>query len=116
VCSSDLLAAPESVKDILPDWRAPSIVERPLNDTLPSVCALPFSNMVISWNGDVYPCCVVDGDEYKLGNLVTQTVDEVWFGEEYVKCRSFLRHYGPSQDSGSVCQNHACPVSCKSLH
>ena len=110
-----VVVTPEWVTDIYPNWAARSIVEKPLHVNLPGVCVLPFSFMVINWNGDVYPCDVVYGNEFKLGNLVTQEIDEVWFGQEYVKCRSFLRNYGPKQDSGSVCQNHPCPVSRKSL-
>lgn len=105
-----VLATPPWVGSIYPDWRAPSIVEKPLHPKLPGVCVLPFGFMVINFNGDVFPCDVVYGEQYRLGNLITQSVDEIWFGREYVKCRSFLRNFGPKQDSGSVCQNHSCAV------
>ena len=111
-----VLATPEWVPSIYPDWRAQSIVDTPLHPILPGVCVLPFSFMVINWNGDVYPCDVVYGEQFKLGNLLTQNIDEVWFGQEYVKCRSFLRNYGPQQESGSVCQNQPCPVAKKWLY
>jgi radical SAM protein with 4Fe4S-binding SPASM domain len=105
-----VLATPAWVARIYPDWRAPSIVEAPLHPALPGPCVLPFGFMVINFNGDVFPCDVVYGEKYRLGNLLTQSVDEIWFGSEYAKCRSFLRNYGPRQDSHSVCQGHTCAV------
>lgn len=110
------LAVPSWVQGIYPDWRPQSIVNKPLAPDLPGVCVLPFGFMVINWNGDVYPCDVVYGEEFILGNLIEQDFDAIWFGSEYVKCRSFLRHYGPRQDSGSVCQNNPCPVARKWLY
>jgi radical SAM protein with 4Fe4S-binding SPASM domain len=110
------LHTPPWVAGIYPDWRAASIVDKPLHPSLPGVCVLPFGFMVINWNGDVFPCDVVYGEQYVLGNLLRQEVDEIWFGREYVKCRSFLRNYGPRQDGGSVCETHACAVPQKWLH
>jgi radical SAM protein with 4Fe4S-binding SPASM domain len=110
-----VLATPDWVWQIYPPWSARSIQEKPLHPALPGVCVLPFSFMVINWNGDAFPCDVVYGERFRLGNLVRQSLDDVWFGREYVKCRSFLRHYGPPQASGSVCQDNPCPVAQKWL-
>lgn len=104
------LATPSWVAGIYPDWRATSIVESPLHANLPGPCVLPFGFMVINWNGDIFPCDVVYGEQYVLGNLLRQEVDEIWFGSEYVKCRSFLRNYGPRQDGDSICERHTCAV------
>jgi radical SAM protein with 4Fe4S-binding SPASM domain len=110
-----VLHIPAWARDIYPDWRPFSIRVRPLHQRLPHVCTQPFGSMVINWNGDVVPCCVVYGRDYKLGNLVHQELDEIWRGPEYVKCRSFLRNYGPRQEGGSVCESNECPVSRKWL-
>ena len=110
-----VLATPGWVGDIYPDSRPRSIIDMPLHERLPHVCTMPFSTMVINWNGDVYPCDVVYGDDFKLGNLVTQELSDVWFGDNYAKCRDFLRHYGPQQQSGAACQNNPCPVPNKWL-
>ena len=105
-----ILRVPSRVRNVYPDWRPPGLVGTPLHPQLPGVCTQPFGAMVINWNGDVYPCCVVYGNAFKLGNLLTQELDDLWFGREYAKCRAFLRQYGPPQDSGSVCQRNPCPV------
>jgi radical SAM protein with 4Fe4S-binding SPASM domain len=84
------------------------------NETLPEfglhpvlhvVCRQPFTVGVINWNGDVYPCCAVGGDEFKLGNIVEQELEEVWNGAPLRSCRSFLTNFGPVQNGDSVCEN-----------
>jgi radical SAM protein with 4Fe4S-binding SPASM domain len=76
-----------------------------LHPGLHSVCRQPFAAGVVNWNGDVYPCCVTSGDQFKLGNLVEQELDEVWNGAPIQSCRTFLRNFGPVQGVDSVCEN-----------
>ncbi|MDD4913605.1 MAG: SPASM domain-containing protein [Methylococcales bacterium] len=110
-----VLKVPEWVARVYPIGLPESLVTQPLHSELTCVCYQPFSSMIINWNGDVYPCCVVFGDNYKLGNLITQEFDEVWFGEKYENSRAFLRHYGPPQTEKSVCRDESCPLKKKSL-
>jgi radical SAM protein with 4Fe4S-binding SPASM domain len=44
------------------------------------VCPLPFYQLQVAWNGDVMPCCVAPHD-LVVGNLLTDTLDEVWNGD-----------------------------------
>lgn len=107
---STVLTKPEWLTRVYNIKHPQSLSTHPLHPDLANFCYQPFSAMVINWNGDVYPCCTVYGDIFKLGSLITQEFDEIWFGQEYVKCRSFLRHYGMPQSSGSVCQNNHCSL------
>lgn len=42
-------------------------------------CPLPFTHLFLYPTGNVFPCCE---SNYKLGELTTSTVDEVWNGEK----------------------------------
>ncbi len=48
-----------------------------LHPAVPSPCRQLFETMVIEATGDVYPCTVVAGRRYKMGNLLQQSLDEV---------------------------------------
>lgn len=48
-------------------------------------CHYPWTSMYISPNGDVKHCC--NTNLTKLGNLKTQTVDEIWNGKLYKQVR-----------------------------
>lgn len=75
-----------------------------LHPKLHSVCRQPFTVGVIHWNGDVMPCCAVAGERFKLGNLLEQTLEDVWHGRSLRSCRSFLASFGPVQGGDSVCE------------
>lgn len=78
--------------------------ESPLHKSLGIVCHQPFDVMVVNWNGDVMPCCAVYGDKFSLGNVFESGIEQVWNGEAYEKCRTFLKNYGPKQNTCSVCE------------
>lgn len=48
-------------------------------------CHYPWSSMYVSPNGDVKHCC--NTNLTKLGNLLEQTVEEIWNGEVYQTVR-----------------------------
>ncbi|MCP4662104.1 MAG: radical SAM protein [bacterium] len=76
-------------------------------------CTQPFKMMLINVDGNVFPCCNVYGDEYALGNLYTESMDEIWNNAKFRKCRRFIFNFGPQQDTGSVCETLPCPVERK---
>ena len=76
-----------------------------LHPMLHAVCRQPFTVGVINWNGDVFPCCGVAGDAFKLGNLLEQDLDQVWNDAPLRSCRSFLTNFGPAQNGTSICEN-----------
>lgn len=82
---------------------------------VPSGCAQPFNRMVINWNGKVLPCCMCYGDNFEVGDLLTQSLEEVWYGSDLSQSRRFLKHYGPQQQTRSVCETGACALSAKYL-
>lgn len=84
-----------------------------LPDEVPIGCAQPFNRMTIDWNGKVLPCCMCYGDHFYIGDLLTQSIEEIWYGQELVKSRQFLSDYGPPQQTQSVCETGACALASK---
>ena len=78
-------------------------------------CMQPFDFMVINWDGNVMPCCTVFGNEYTLGNLLKESVEDVWNNAQLRSCRKFLYNFGPKQDTESICEKLPCPVQEKYL-
>jgi radical SAM protein with 4Fe4S-binding SPASM domain len=76
-------------------------------------CHQQFQTMVVEWNGDVYPCTVVSGKQFVLGNLLRQGFEEIWNGAAFSASRTFVLNYGPRQGGNSVCENNACPLQGK---
>ncbi len=60
------------------------------------LCYVPWLHLFIAWNGDVYPCCMTRGRVKSLGNLIENSVEEVFTGEEYSRLRRvFIRNRLP---------------------
>jgi len=55
---------------------------------LNSSCLIGWHSLVIRTNGDVAPCCILQGK--KLGNVYTTSLSEVWHGEAYGSFRAEL--------------------------
>ena len=54
-------------------------------------CFLPFYKMFIDWNGDVLICCNDWGREGVIGNLNSNSIEELWFSEKINDYRRSLR-------------------------
>jgi len=54
-------------------------------------CRLLWTDMVISWNGDVPLCCNDYENKVILGNIKTQSIEEIWGGEKLRQIRDFHR-------------------------
>jgi radical SAM protein with 4Fe4S-binding SPASM domain len=50
-------------------------------------CKFLWSSMVVSWNGDVVPCCFDYDAKMVMGNVNEQSIDEIWNGPAYVELR-----------------------------
>lgn len=105
---ADVFAAPPLASKLHPHHRMLASVQ--LHPMLHAACRHPFAAGVINWNGDVYPCCVMSGERFKLGNLIEQEFDEVWNGAPIQSCRTFLRNFGPVQGGDSVCEKFCTAV------
>lgn len=53
-------------------------------------CALPFKQMIIRPDGKVSLCCNDPLGRMTLGDLTTETISEVWYGEPFTKVRKAL--------------------------
>lgn len=54
-------------------------------------CYYPFYKMFVDWNGDVLFCANDWGKEHVVGNIIQQTLKEVWFSKPMNKIRKKLR-------------------------
>ena len=53
-------------------------------------CHYPFYKLFVDYNGDVLFCANDWGKEIKVGNLVNQTLEDVWLGEKMYEIRKKL--------------------------
>jgi MoaA/NifB/PqqE/SkfB family radical SAM enzyme len=54
-------------------------------------CANPFRDFTVRFNGNV-PMCCVDFRGRKCGNVVEQTIEEIWNGPIFQSARRFMYH------------------------
>lgn len=45
-----------------------------------NICFAPKKSMIFSFDGSVYVCC--ENKQYAIGNITTETVHDIWFGEK----------------------------------
>jgi radical SAM protein with 4Fe4S-binding SPASM domain len=65
-----------------------------------NMCPWIYYSMVILASGDVVPCCRDVTGRFVMGNLLTQSLDEIWNGERFKKFRRMLF---TDQSSSSIC-------------
>ncbi len=83
------------------DFVAPDLRTGPVAP-LATRCAQPMVRMAVRVDGTVQPCCSFFGYErYVVGNVLTQSVQEIWDGEEYRKLRRLMRE-------GRLAENSIC--------
>lgn len=54
-----------------------------LNSRLPNRCFRLWSSCVVTWDGNVIPCCFDKNAAYSMGNIYTQVLQEIWHNEAY---------------------------------
>ncbi|MCA8941310.1 MAG: SPASM domain-containing protein, partial [Planctomycetes bacterium] len=57
----------------------------------PSACYAPFTSLYFNTNGDVVACC--KNTSYVLGNVATESLDEIWHGKRIKALRKALADY-----------------------
>lgn len=67
------------------------------------VCTIPFSSLNIKSNGDVVICIVDWNRGTKVGNISTQSLDEIWNGEQLRQIR--LMHLRGERYNNPSCKN-----------
>jgi len=74
-------------------------------------CLMPWYSLAVLGVGKVYPCCILlsDPNVEPLGDLSTQTLDEVWNGPAFQRYRNEIRRSmilgGPTPMHGSLCKH-----------
>jgi radical SAM protein with 4Fe4S-binding SPASM domain len=66
-----------------------------------TLCKTLWNFMIVLTNGDVVPCCRDYLYELKMGNLIRQSLNDVWNGVEYNKLREL-------HSSGNCLKNSVC--------
>ena len=56
-------------------------------------CHWPWSGIVINWDGNVSPCCIVDSPQADFGNCFQTSIFEIWNNHNYQSARAeFVDH------------------------
>lgn len=62
-------------------------------------CFIPWQNVSIAPNGDVFPCL-----SYKVGNIKNTPLKEIWNGERYIEFRQMLKKHKIISACETCCQ------------
>lgn len=73
-------------------------------------CSRPFETMEIHPDGSVYFCCPAWNNYYKIGNIFSQSLDEVWNSKEAIELRKRVLN-----NDYSLCDKDCC-VDLKNRH
>lgn len=71
---------------------------------LRNLCFRMWTSPVITWDGDVVPCCFDKNADHRIGNIRTVDFIEIWKSPEYEKFRTQIRHSRKSVDMCCNCQ------------
>lgn len=72
--------------------------------TLINNCPIPFEELEIHHTGEVYTCCPNWNQFYSIGNIYTQTLEEIWNSDKAVELRRKLLN-----KDYSLCDKNCCP-------
>jgi len=73
-----------------------------IKNSLSDQCWRMWHSCVITWDGQVVPCCFDKDAKYKLGNLSNQSFDEIWYSEKYMSFRNSILK---SRKQVDICTN-----------
>jgi radical SAM protein with 4Fe4S-binding SPASM domain len=51
-------------------------------------CSRLWSSPVLTWDGEMVPCCFDKDADNKMGNLVTDSLEQIWHGKKYSEFRN----------------------------
>lgn len=85
--------------------RARSVKGKIVHEQLPlnRSCARPFNQMYINYQGEAIICSEDWLGQAVMGNVNEASLEEIWYGTEYERYRSFLRRCDRSLPVCSVC-------------
>ena len=63
--------------------------------------------MVINWDGNISPCCIVDSPRADFGNVYEKSIMEVWNNEYYISARAEFGDHNQivKQTICNICKN-----------
>jgi len=73
-----------------------------LKNALKDECWKMWHSCVITWDGKVVPCCFDKDANHAMGDLKTQTIDQIWYGDTYKRFRKQLFN---SRSKIEICKN-----------
>ncbi|MGM0407213.1 MAG: radical SAM/SPASM domain-containing protein [Bacteroidota bacterium] len=63
-----------------------------IKNKLKNRCFRLWSTMVITWDGDIIPCCFDKDASYKMGNIKNKDLISIWFSEPFNRFRKKILH------------------------
>ncbi len=77
-----------------------------LKGKIKNSCWKHWSSMVITWDGNVVPCCFDKDAHFKMGNIKENSLSSIWSSARFDQFRKAILHH---QESIEMCNN--CPLS-----
>lgn len=87
---------------VLPQYRSDSSIQSK------GACTFLFQTIVINPDGGVFPCCYATDKKFVFGNLIQETLEDIWYNEKYERSRSLF--------TGKTCVNNSCTTICDLCH
>lgn len=81
-----------------------------LSRKLPGWCIQVYDSMIINWDGNVFPCCTIYDDRMSMGNIINESLEEIWNGDKFRRCREYIYNYDKELSCDSRCEMGLCPV------
>ncbi|MGY8989749.1 MAG: SPASM domain-containing protein, partial [Flavobacteriales bacterium] len=73
-----------------------------VKNSLDNHCWRMWSSCVVTWDGNVVPCCFDKDAMYQLGNVSSDSFQEVWKGKQY---RQFRQQLLGGRSEIEICKN-----------
>lgn len=65
-------------------------------------CHRIWSSLVITWDGKAVPCCYDKNADHETGNLLEESLSEIWKNKRYI---SFRRQVLENRSANEICRN-----------
>jgi radical SAM protein with 4Fe4S-binding SPASM domain len=94
--------------DLIPDnekysrYKKNSHGQYEIKNTLDNQCWKMWHSAVITWDGNVVPCCFDKDATYSMGNIQTESFQDIWNNNKY---NSFRTNLLKSRSSIDICTN-----------
>lgn len=79
----------EDLKDWLPQ-KSDISYKKVLLEGKQRRCLDPWTMFVINFDGGVYPCCSLVGEEYYFGNIFKENLEDIWNNRNFVAARKII--------------------------